>query len=107
MKTRVDKKIRLSGTTFSCIIVMMHTYHEVRLGQSTIKCSPTSPGGLTAKQIEFSSNGYTFRFNANINPTKFLSAKIIGAPKTTTTTTTTTSTTTTSTSTTLFDYDGI
>jgi len=101
-----DKKIRISGTTFQCIIKMVHTYHTVKLGQSSIKCTPSTPGGLVAKQVEFSSNGYTFKFNANINPTKLLSAKIVGAPKTTTTTTTTTSTTTTSTTTTLFNYDG-
>lgn len=96
-----DKKIRISGTTFQCIITMVHTYHTVKLGQSTIKCTPSSPGGLVAKQVEFSTNGYTFKINANINPTKLLSAKIVGAPVTTTTTTTTTSTTTT-----LFNYDG-
>ena len=102
-----DKKIRISGTTFQCIIEMVHTYHTVKLGQSSIKCTPGNPGGLVAKQVEFTINGYTFKINANINPTKLLSAKIVGAPKTTTTTTTTTSTTTTSTSTTLFNYDGI
>merc|ERR1719206_763333 len=101
-----DKKIRISGTTFQCIIEMVHTYHTVKLGQSSIKCTPGNPGGLVAKQVEFTINGYTFKINANINPTKLLSAKIVGAPKTTTTTTTTTSTTTTSTSTTLFNYDG-
>merc|ERR1719318_886197 len=90
---------------------MVHTYSVIKLGQSSMKCTPTSPGGLTAKQVEFSGNGYTFKINANINPTKILSAKIVGAPKTTTTTTTTTSTTTTSTTTTsttttLFNYNG-
>ena len=111
MESKVTKNIKISGTTFSCKITMSHTYSEVKLGQSDIKCSPSSPGGLTAKQVEFSVNGYTFKINANINPTKLLSAKIVSAPKTTTTTTTTTSTTTTSTTTTsttttLFNYDG-
>jgi len=111
MESKVTKNIKISGTTFSCKITMSHTYSDVKLGQSDIKCSPSSPGGLTAKQVEFSANGYTFKINANINPTKLLSAKIVSAPKTTTTTTTTTSTTTTSTTTTsttttLFNYDG-
>merc|ERR1711892_407139 len=100
IQSKTTKKIRLSGTTFSCQIVLKHTYSEVKLGQSSIKCSPSSPRDQTAKQVEFSVNGYTFKMNAEINPTKFLSVRITGAPKTTTTTTSTTSTTTTSTPTT-------
>ena len=106
MISKTEKKIKLSGTTFTCIISLSHTYNTVRLPQSEIKCSPSSPKNQKALQWEFSVKGYTFKINADINPTKLSSARVIGFPATTTTTTSTTSTTTTSTTTTLFDYNG-
>ena len=96
----VTKNIGVKGVKFRCKITVVHTYFDVNIRASDIRCSPSQPKRQKVNNFQMIGNGYRFELDLSINPSKIDSAKIVTAPKTTTPRTT-------STTTTLFSYTGM